>query len=516
MIGPALGGSRAAAPSIKLPSAPSLAAGVGRAAILTEDGEVLEFPAAEAGAALRTMPPPLLVHAPATLRRLGQPGLAAYDLLDLFLFVHPAQPAAPTPRGLALAVGLDPPGDTLSDMAAMLPSIAAAMLARLAAGRDTPQNRDAAALAARMGQAGWGWAGAVLAALGQPAALPNVEPLRVWRRLPKWQETAPAPRPTQHSVAGAEARRRLAAMLGPNAEQRPGQADYAAAAALAFSPREQRGEPAVVLAEAGTGVGKTLGYVAAASLWAERNGAPVWVSTFTRHLQRQIEAELARLIPDPVQRRARVVLRKGRENYFCLLNYEEAVSAAATGMAPSGVVPLALLARWAMATSDGDIAGGDLPGWFAELFGTALPAALADRRGECLHSACPHWRRCFVEHTVRRAQTADLVVANHALVMAQAAWGGIDDEAVPLRYVLDEGHHVFSAADGAFAAEFSGTEAGELRRWLLGAEGGRSRARGLAAAHRGTGERPRRTRGAARRRSASRPRPARPRLADPA
>ena len=109
-----------------------------------------------------------------------------------------------------------------------------------------------------------------------------------------------------------------------------------------------------------------------------------------------------------------------------------------------------------------------------------MTAGLADRRGECIHAACPHWRRCFVEHTVRRARGADLVVANHALVMAQAAWGGLDDATVPARYVFDEGHHVFDAADGAFAAEFSGIEAAELRRWLLGAEGGRSRARGLS------------------------------------
>ena len=50
---------------------------------------------------------------------------------------------------------------------------------------------------------------------------------------------------------------------------------------------------------------------------------------------------------------------------------------------------------------------------------------------------------------------------------------------IALRYVFDEGHHVFDAADSAFSAEFSGGEGSELRRWLLGAEGGRSRARGL-------------------------------------
>src|SRR6185312_5155965 len=118
--------------------------------------------------------------------------------------------------------------------------------------------------------------------------------------------------------------------------------------------------------------------------------------------------------------------------------------------------------------------------WFAELFGTALIGSLADRRGECIHAACSHWRRCFVEHTIRRARTAELVVANHALVMTQAAWGGLDDNSVPTRYVFDEGHHLFDAADAAFSATLSGMETAELRRWLLGAEGGRSRARGLA------------------------------------
>uniref|UniRef100_UPI00131AD2AB ATP-dependent DNA helicase n=1 Tax=Acidisphaera sp. L21 TaxID=1641851 RepID=UPI00131AD2AB len=281
--------------------------------------------------------------------------------------------------------------------------------------------------------------------------------------------------------------RRLAAILGPGAEQRPGQGDYASAAAAAFEPRETRGDPATVLAEAGTGTGKTLGYVAPASLWAERNGAPVWISTYTRHLQRQVEGELARLHPDPVQRRRRVVVRKGRENYLCLLNLEDRVNGLAGAHGSAGVIPLGLIARWVLATADGDIAGGDLPGWFSELFGPAALLGLADRRGECIHGACPHYRRCFVEHTIRRARTAELVVANHALVMIQAAHGfsdgssngGIDGGAVPTRYVFDEGHHLFDAADSAFAAVFSGIEGAELRRWLLGAEGGASRARGL-------------------------------------
>ncbi len=464
---------------ISPPDAPAVVAGHGRSAILTPDGELMVVTQADAASRLREMSPPLVVHAPATLRRLGMRQGLAFDLLELFAFVLPAQTVAPTPRGLAIGLDLDPPAGGLEAEAALLPVVARALLNRLAQGRDTVLNRDAPALAARMGKAGWGWAPYILAALNKPDAIASVEPFKVWKNLPEWEDAAPLPPPSAHGVGEAEARGRLAIMLGPEAEQRPGQADYAGAASAAFAPREVRGDPHLVLAEAGTGTGKTLGYLAPASVWAEKNKGPVWISTFTRHLQRQIDGELARLIPDPTDRRRRVVVRKGRENYICLLNMEDQVNTASGGFLASQLIPLGLIARWAMATNDGDIQGGDLPGWMAELHGAGLIATLADRRGECIHAACPHWRRCFIEHTIRRARGADLVVANHALVMTQAAWGGIDDNTVPTRYVFDEGHHLFDAADGAFSAELSGTETAELRRWLLGAEGGRSRARGI-------------------------------------
>ncbi|HTU54101.1 MAG TPA: ATP-dependent DNA helicase, partial [Acetobacteraceae bacterium] len=468
-----------ARPGLLLPEAPALVAGSDRAVLLDPDGVFEVLPAAEAARRLHRLAPPLVVHAPATFRRLGISRLPAYDLLELFAFVLPARAAAPSPRGLAVALAEDPPGPGLEAAAALLPRLAAALLGRLAAARALPGSDNAAALAALMGKAGWGWAPFVMAALGRPAEPASPEGLRAWRRLPEWEEKAPPPPPASHPVQEAEARARLAEMLGDAAEPRPGQSDYAAAASEAFAPRAEEGSPLVVLAEAGTGIGKTLGYVAPASLWAERNGGPVWISTFTRHLQRQVEAELARLYPDAALRRRRVVVRKGRENFLCLLNFEEAVRGA-QGRDTASVIPLGLVARWAEATADGDLQGGDLPGWLAELFGPAAILGLADRRGECIHAACTHWRRCFVEHTIRRAREADLVVANHALVMVQAAWGGLDDASVPLRYVFDEGHHLFDAADAAFAVELSGATMAELRRWLLGAEGSRSRARGLA------------------------------------
>ncbi|MFT8243615.1 ATP-dependent DNA helicase [Roseomonas sp. BN140053] len=467
--------SRSGAPRLLLPEAPALVAGLGRATLLTPDGEIETLAASALPARLAELPPPLLVHAPATARRLGLPPFpVAYDLLELFAFALPAQLAAPTPRGLALALGQEMPRDD-ETAAILLPELATLLLRRLAAGRNAPMNRDAGVLAARLREAiDWPWTAPVLAALGRDDSKPSNDPLKVWRRLPDWEDVAPATPPASLPVSPGEARARLAEILGPDAEQRPAQADFASAAALAFAPRELPGAPRVVLAEAGTGTGKTLGYIAPASLWAERNGAPVWIATFTRNLQRQIDGELARLFPDPAERKLRVVIRKGRENYLCLLNYEEATA----GLMPSRLLALALVSRWALATRDGDMQGGDFPGWIAELFPFGAVANLTDRRGECIHSGCPHWRRCFVEHSIRRAAGARLVIANHALVMVQAALGGGEDGPA-LRYVFDEGHHVFDAADSAFSAEISGAEMAELRRWLLGAEAGRGRARGL-------------------------------------
>jgi ATP-dependent DNA helicase DinG len=204
----------------------------------------------------------------------------------------------------------------------------------------------------------------------------------------------------------------------------------------------------------------------------------VWISTYTRNLQRQIDGELDRLFPDPLLKARRVVIRKGRENYLCLLNLEEAV--ARRGAAYGDVTGLGLVARWAGATRDGDMMGGDFPAWLADLVGWRVTQGLTDRRGECIYSACRHYRRCFIERNIRRARRAEIVVANHALVMAQAAAGGLDDRTVPTRLIFDEGHHLFDAADSAFSARLGGQETADLRRWLIGAEGGaRSRARGL-------------------------------------
>ncbi|HEX7968584.1 MAG TPA: ATP-dependent DNA helicase, partial [Stellaceae bacterium] len=459
---------------IALPQAPALVAGLTETAWLSPEGEIELLSFAEAARRARATPP-FLCHMRATARRMGVLVFPALDLLELYAFVRPARFCLPTPRGLAAALGLAPPQYGIGDEALTLVAAARALLAELKAG---DPDAEARAIALAMERGGWGWGQAVLAALGEAPDKPAGAGLAAWRKLPEWAEHAPEPPPGNIPVEESEARRRLAELLGDSAEPRPQQADYAAAVSAAFRPRQAADGPQVVLAEAGTGVGKTLGYVAPASLWAEKNQGAVWISTYTRNLQHQITGELDRLYPDAAVKNRRVVLRKGRENYLCLLNFEEGV--AALPMRPYDAAALGIMARWIGTTRDGDMVGSDFPGWLPDVIGRARSLGLADRRGECIHSACPHYHRCFIEKSVRRARRARIVVANHALVMVQAALGGLDDSHLPTRYVFDEGHHVFDAADGAFSLALTGQEAAELRRWILGAEEGRrGRARGL-------------------------------------
>jgi ATP-dependent DNA helicase DinG len=414
--------------------------------------------------------PHIVLNAPLVGQRLGYAELSGLDLLELFAFVHPARFAVPTPGGMSRALGIEPPASDREAPSALL-QIAASLLKRLD-DPDWPEREGAWTTNASLHRLGWGWAPLVARRLERPERGERM----LFSRLPQWEESGERPPPLATSVDPAEAEARLEALTGETAELREGQKAMAAAVAGAFAPRKQRDGPNMILAEAGTGIGKTLAYLAPASLWAERSGGTVWVSTFTKALQRQLDAEGPRLFADPKERAKRIVIRKGRENYLCLLNLEDALQG---GFAGRAAILAQLVGRWAAYTKDGDMVGGDLPGWLPSLFRRAGSAALTDRRGECVYGGCPHYRRCFIERSERAGRQADLIIANHALVMINAARAR---ESAPEQIVFDEGHHLFEAADSAFAICFGGLEAIEMRRWIIGPEGrSRGRRRGLAA-----------------------------------
>jgi ATP-dependent DNA helicase DinG len=397
--------------------------------------------------------------------------VSGLDLLELFAFVHPARFVVPTVAGLAGWCGLEGARDD-AGAAALLPAIAERLLATLEE-QGWAEREGAWTSNATLHRLGWGWAGLVGQRLKRPAEAERM----LFSRLEQWEDSGERPPARAVRLGDGEAEARLSALTGGGAEHRTGQQAFAAAAAHAFAPRDRRDSPNLLLAEAGTGIGKTLGYLAPASLWAEKAGGTVWVSTYTKALQRQLDAEGKRIVADEKERKKKIVVRKGRENYLCLLNLEDALQGSFSGRA---AVLAQLVGRWAAYSKDGDMVGGDLPGWLPSLFRRAGATALTDRRGECVYAGCPHYRRCFIERAERASRGADLVIANHALVMVSAARGRLAQG--PERIVFDEGHHLFDAADSTFAVALTGAETIELRRWIVGPErSSRGRRRGLSA-----------------------------------
>ena len=458
----------------------ALVAGPTHGIIISPDGEVEEL---EHGALRRKIRAQsyLICNRPVVGRRLGMVGQKALDVLELFAFVRPAQFCLPLPRGLAAALKIDIKDRSPEEEGLILIEAARRLIAEITA-PGYPYPEGLLAQARQMADAGWSWGPLILGALQSSEA----DPWQVWDHLPEWEEEAPPPPPDSLPVGKDEALDRLSQLIGKDAEQRDSQRDYTALAARTFDPPETADEPVVVLAEAGTGIGKTLGYIAPASLWAEKNDGTVWISTYTKNLQRQLDQELDRLYPDPVKKARKAVIRKGRENYLCLLNLQEL---AQSPIQHEGRILIGLVQRWARYSRDGDMIGGDFPSWLGEHFGQSRLSQLTDRRGECIYAACAHYKKCFIEKSRRRSRKASLVIANHALVMIQAATraaiskdGKIEtahDPELPTRYIFDEGHHLFDAADSAFAAHLSGQEGLDLRRWIRGAENSKRRGRGL-------------------------------------
>jgi ATP-dependent DNA helicase DinG len=420
------------------------------------------------------------------------------DVAELFAFVCPALNAVPTPSGFIRALGQIADRETVG-----LNYIITTLLQRLE-NPGYPHLRETAENATFLARANWPWAKPVMQALMKANPKLNIamhaNGLNVWDRLDEWEDDGARPQGRNDPVTEEEASAILREALGFDAETRTMQRDYATAATFAFAPREAPTFNNILLAEAGTGLGKTVGYLAPAWGWSKKNARSVWLSTYTKNLQRQLDQETARIVPEPEERKTRVVIRKGRENYLCLLNMQEAMGRMmASG--PRGSLLATLLARWARNSRDGDLIGGDFPSWIFALFQdqaidgeTRYPSpqslGLTDRRGECIYVACQHYKKCFIEKNQRAARQANLVIANHALVLQSAAVDFAlgqattpEEEASPgglKRIVFDEGHHLFDAADSAFSSHFTALETAELRRWIRGPETDRRRGRGLA------------------------------------
>lgn len=231
-------------------------------------------------------------------------------------------------------------------------------------------------------------------------------------------------------------------------EDRAGQRTYARAVSRLYNLG------GIGLLEAGTGIGKSLGYLVPALRWAAANGERTIVSTNTINLQEQLVGKdlpflAAALADQPV----RFALLKGWRNYLCLQRLEHAAGAQSTLFPGDGEARLAELAQWASRTTDGSLSDLATPP------GDDLWDEVAAEPDLCGRLKCPHFEKCFVFAARRRAAQADVIVVNHHLLLSDIAIRRItqnwDDAAVLPPYsriILDEGHHLEDAAGAHLGA----------------------------------------------------------------
>lgn len=220
---------------------------------------------------------------------------------------------------------------------------------------------------------------------------------------------------------------------------RDGQQELAAAIFAAIDSRS------VLVAEAGTGIGKTFAYLTPVLT----SGAKTLVSTGTKTLQDQLFERDIPLISEVLGVRARVALLKGRANYLCLYRMDRARRDAASRSAQQ---ELAALADWSTATRSGDLAEFDRP-----LAPEHRPLVTSTSEN-CLGQDCPNYADCFLVRARQQAMGADIVVINHHLLFADMAlkrdgFGELLPEVDAV--IVDEAHRVPETATLFFGHNLS-------------------------------------------------------------
>jgi ATP-dependent DNA helicase DinG len=254
----------------------------------------------------------------------------------------------------------------------------------------------------------------------------------------------------------AERTRAALAADGPLAVGLDGYVPREAQRHLAEAVAEAIDARATLIAEAGTGTGKTYAYLVPALLSGQR----VIISTGTRALQDQLYHRDLPRVRQALGAGVKTALLKGRSNYLCLYRTEQAKSEKFASREVAS--QFQRVVAWSGRTMRGDLAeladiAEDSPLW-PQVTSTA---------DNCLGSECPFWSDCFVAKARQAAQAADIVVVNHHLLLAdlaikQEGFGEILPGAAA--FVLDEAHQLPELAAQFFGDGISARQLLDLAR----------------------------------------------------
>ncbi|MCD4823220.1 MAG: DEAD/DEAH box helicase family protein, partial [Phycisphaerae bacterium] len=240
-------------------------------------------------------------------------------------------------------------------------------------------------------------------------------------------------------------------------EPRPEQLEMARAVAEAFGDQQH------LLAEAGTGVGKSFAYLVPAILQAAEHDKRVIVSTYTIALQEQLISKDLPFLAEVLPLKFSAVLGKGRGNYLCFRRMAMTVkNRDKLFTSERQQDQLEHLANWAMDTETGEYQEIDFE------VDSSVWSKIRCESGRCRGSKCAHNGQCHLLAARKRLQAADIVVVNHAMFFSDLALQS--DEAVLLgdydMVVMDEAHTVESVAGDHFGKSVSNSSAGFLLREL--------------------------------------------------
>lgn len=210
-------------------------------------------------------------------------------------------------------------------------------------------------------------------------------------------------------------------------------------------------EEKIAMVEAGTGVGKSLGYIIPSILWNNKQNEQkrIVITSNTKNLQEQIFRKEIPFVANSLNLPFSAVLLKGRKNYICLTRWNNLLNNIGERVHFSDRSALIPIVIWLKHTKTGDIAENN---GFTVRYNWKSWSEICSESGYCTTSVCQKYNGCFIGKARFAAKKANLIVTNHSLLLANAA---ADNKVLPAysSLIVDEAHNLEKNGYSFFADE---------------------------------------------------------------